>query len=474
MCPKSGTMGRRILPAYWRPMVVVLVLVGILFGAASCTMFSAPPLPITQVASPLPTATQVAARVPTASVALPTVVRPISPTPTATASPQPATPTSVAPQPEIAPQAVGCPPPPPGWVAHTVLSSDTIYDLANSTNSTIEQIQAVNCLADPSLIYDGQVIFVPSGTLPLPPDTAVPAPPDTAVPAPSDTAVPAPLDTAVPAPSKTAVPPRPNRTNTPRPAVTNTPTPALPDRPTPGPAPTPCGVFNCPPDGLPDLELAVGGPDDPSFIPCQGHRAQPWVDSHPPYIMQLGLRRYFFACDFPTSPLSATVTLSDGSIQPVQLLGAAPNPDLPQGNAQAVIEWPALPIQPTGTYTLTVASSAESQVAFPFLITAPTQEFILPVPAAGPAGTIFQIYYVNFDFNSTPTFDFYGEDHPVAGGDHVLSHRRRWQISITTPLVGSDGKGWAQAPLESTPADPPAGYAISYDNKRVLNLIWLR
>jgi LysM repeat protein len=66
--------------------------------------------------------------------------------------------------------------PPPGWVAYIARGTDTVYDLAARTNTTIEQIQKVNCLVDASLIYDGQVLFLPSGAI-VPSTTPIPPPP---------------------------------------------------------------------------------------------------------------------------------------------------------------------------------------------------------------------------------------------------------------------------------------------------------
>lgn len=47
------------------------------------------------------------------------------------------------------------------WPAITVEAGDTLGDIATRTNSTIEQLTQANCLADPSLIYVGQTLYVP-------------------------------------------------------------------------------------------------------------------------------------------------------------------------------------------------------------------------------------------------------------------------------------------------------------------------
>jgi hypothetical protein len=226
--------------------------------------------------------------------------------------------------------------------------------------------------------------------------------------------------------------------------------------------------------GLPALNLSPGGPNDPTFIPCEFPRSEPWVDSSIPYMMELGEHRYFFACEFPGGASSATVTLSDGSARSVQLFNSVPNADLPLGNAVAVVDWPALPFDPTGLYTVTILSNDGNQRQLQFQVDPPTQEHILTVPSAGPPGTVFDVYYVNFDLNTSPTFDFYGEDQPNTGGDHTLLHLGSWQVTINQPLNSLPGKGWAQASLSSASTDRRAAYSITFDSWRVFNLFWLR
>jgi hypothetical protein len=104
----------------------------------------------------------------------------------------------------------------------------------------------------------------------------------------------------------------------------------------------------------------------------------------------------------------------------------------------------------------------------------PTAQHILVVPPAAPPGATFQVYYVYFDLNTTPTFDFYGEDTPVIGAKHILSHRTTWQIAITQQFAGVPGKGWAEADLSSSTGDLPAAYGIGYNTRSVTDLFWLR
>jgi hypothetical protein len=173
-------------------------------------------------------------------------------------------------------------------------------------------------------------------------------------------------------------------------------------------------------------------------------------------------------------PISALLNRPDGQSQSLTLRTAIPNPDLQLGSATAVIDWPALPFEPTGIYSVTVMAGGGISVSLPFLVEVPTEEKILVVPQAGTPGTLFQVYYVNFDMNSTATIDLYGEDNPVIGGYHEMSQRSIWTVMIDRPLAGSPGKGWAQATLASQATDVPAAYSVTYDNKRVFDLFWLR
>ncbi len=308
------------------------------------------------------------------------------------------------------------PSPPAGWRIYVVRSGDTLFSQASTRNTTVAEVKRVNCLVSDSLDV-GQQLY-------LPPLVVLPSPP----------------------------PP--------------------PQQPQPAAPPSCPSVFSCSDSALPPLVLAPGGPNEGTFTPCTAPSNSPWLDTRSPSV-ELGERRYFFACNFPAVPVSATVKLSDGSLQSLQLLNSIPNPDLKMGNAQAVVEWLALPTQPIGNYVLSINDGSQ-QAQFPFQIILPTREHILTVPAAAPPGTVFHVYYVNFPLNTIAVFDFFGENQPAVGGDHTLSHRGSWQVPVTQPLTNSPGKGWAQALLTSAASDLPAAYSITYDNLRIFDLFWLR
>ncbi len=50
---------------------------------------------------------------------------------------------------------------PNGWVAYTVQSGDTLAAIAANYNLTVDQLARANCLQNPDLIYEGEVIAVP-------------------------------------------------------------------------------------------------------------------------------------------------------------------------------------------------------------------------------------------------------------------------------------------------------------------------
>jgi len=68
--------------------------------------------------------------------------------------------------------------PPGGWLPYTVRGGDTVGRLAQATNTTIAEIQRVNCLPDPNRIFIGQILYLP----PFPTITPTPSPPATALP----------------------------------------------------------------------------------------------------------------------------------------------------------------------------------------------------------------------------------------------------------------------------------------------------
>lgn len=94
----------------------------------------------------------------------PVVTAAYTPRPVATATPSPAE----SPQPTTAPTAA------PGGQTYTVQPGDTLFSIALSFGLTVEELAQANQITDPSTIYAGQVLIIPSaggGAA-----TAVPAP----------------------------------------------------------------------------------------------------------------------------------------------------------------------------------------------------------------------------------------------------------------------------------------------------------
>jgi hypothetical protein len=50
---------------------------------------------------------------------------------------------------------------PNGWVAYTVQPGDTLAVIAASFGLTADQLAQANCLQNPDLIYEGQIVAVP-------------------------------------------------------------------------------------------------------------------------------------------------------------------------------------------------------------------------------------------------------------------------------------------------------------------------
>ncbi len=50
---------------------------------------------------------------------------------------------------------------PNGWVAYTVQPGDTLAAIAANYNLTAQQLASANCLQNPDLIYEGEIIAVP-------------------------------------------------------------------------------------------------------------------------------------------------------------------------------------------------------------------------------------------------------------------------------------------------------------------------
>jgi membrane protease YdiL (CAAX protease family)/LysM repeat protein len=51
---------------------------------------------------------------------------------------------------------------PPGWVIYTVRTGDTLYGLSLALGISVHELQTSNCLTNPSLIFVGQQLYVPS------------------------------------------------------------------------------------------------------------------------------------------------------------------------------------------------------------------------------------------------------------------------------------------------------------------------
>ena len=352
-----------------------------------------------------------------------TTTSPLTPSETGGTPPGGATPATNIPG---GPTSTGTPcSPPPGWVVHEIRPGDTLFSLANATNTTVEAIMQANCMEDDQIVAYER-IYLPERP---------PAPP----------------------------PPPP------QPAVQPTRAPSTP------------GVH------VPSLNLAAGGgnnEDDVLFVPCAGGFTSPQVQALGNRdTMEIGERQYFYACGFSPSSVvvSATVTLPDGSPLQANLYDEHPNDDLQKGSASKIIEWPAIPGQPTGWYSMVLTDNlGNATPPFPFRVDAPTKAHILPMPALGLIGKPMQIYYVFFDYQSVQTFMLFGEKQATETTDHTLDFLQQWEVPIIKDFKFDNltynvpaGKGWAVYELPIPSSYQPGAYAIT-DLDRILNyLFWI-
>ncbi len=52
---------------------------------------------------------------------------------------------------------------PNGWGAYTIQAGETLGTIAAAYNLTVDQLAAANCIENPNLVYEGQIIAVPGG-----------------------------------------------------------------------------------------------------------------------------------------------------------------------------------------------------------------------------------------------------------------------------------------------------------------------
>lgn len=62
-------------------------------------------------------------------------------------------------------------PTPSGWATYTIQRGDTLFKIAQFTDSSINELAQANCIEDPSVIEVDQVIYVPNEVIPSPSPT---------------------------------------------------------------------------------------------------------------------------------------------------------------------------------------------------------------------------------------------------------------------------------------------------------------
>jgi LysM repeat protein len=335
---------------------------------------------------------------------------------------------------------------PEGWGAYVVRGGDTLYSLATTRGTTVDEVKRVNCLISDSLRV-GQNLY-------LPPLQQLPG---GSIGCTTSDCSGGGVGEVVIAPAPVATPPL-------------------------------CSPFVCKPQsGVGAMVVLPGAPNDPvNRKPCTPQQGGPWIDAvgHKseidparPRVLELGERSYFFACEFPARVTTAVITMSNGTSQLLTLADSVLHPALDSGG-NPFVAWAAKPTQPLGTYELSFVGGPDVE-PFTFEVRAPTREHILAVPVADSPGRGFEMYYVNFKLNDIAQIDFYEEDQPSAEITHTLSFRRSAlvQIDQTFPqpeLSNSPGKGWKMETFQTEANYPHAIYGAAFDNRRVSTLFWLR
>ncbi len=130
--------------------------------------------------APLPILPTFNMLIPTASMTATTVIEQpsASPSPSMTSTPvEQASPTetqTIIPTDTPTDTPVICRPPNGhhGWVVYTVQAGDTLFSLAVSTNTNVEEIQKANCITG-TIIYNGQPLYLPFIPVYVPPASTV-------------------------------------------------------------------------------------------------------------------------------------------------------------------------------------------------------------------------------------------------------------------------------------------------------------
>jgi hypothetical protein len=327
---------------------------------------------------------------------------------------------------------------PDGWIIYTVQPADTLFRLAEQTESTVEELMRVNCLKNDVIKAYETTLYLPhrpstqAGGF-LPPSTA----PGGGV--------------------------------------------GIPTQP-----PVDCNAsLTCIIQGA-TLPIIAGGPGNPSsYTPCQLDHGGPWIDIHYGAIpaLQQGDRTFLYACQFTASgELKAVATSDSGQQFSLNVYPKHPVPYLNIGNTLGVIDFPAIPDWPIGLYTVTVTIGSQSAKISGIRITPPNavQSFILPVPVTGSPGDTLDIYYVNFPKDTKINVVLYSADPPEMRAEYDgLIPRLSWSTLIDHPLevVGTplaEPAGWAMEPLTFPPGAEINAYAVADQNWRGISLIWIK
>lgn len=290
---------------------------------------------------------------------------------------------------------------PPDWVVYTILPGDTLWSLASSIGSSVDEIKRGNCKDDDRLVAY-ETIHLPK----RPP--ARPAAPQ------------APASTVDPCAS----------------------------------------IFSCASASLPSLALPVGGPNEGTFIPCDDGKTGPRIDfgglrSSPENLtVRISKETFFFTCGFDhPENLRAWMTgpgdAGDLKIEGIEILPPGAVKDSVAASQKVVAWYPACDLA-EGAYTLYVSDDHQTGTQRVDL-KKNNYATIMVKPKVVRQGTDFDIFYCGYSAarDTAVQIDLFRSTGKKQGNLWLYDHLRSWDVRITS-------QGWfrqRQIVPFSTPAD---------------------
>ncbi len=317
--------------------------------------------------------------------------------------------------PQVTPEGISCQPP-EGWLSYKVQSGDTLFALSQFTGIPVDAIKSANCLLD-DFLEIGQVLYLAS----LPPTRLPPPPPFPVIPSSVQIAE--------------SCPP----------------------------------ILDCSVNRSKSLPRPFGQPDD--IIPCEDDMSEfPDVEFEPEIVAfdfgdaYRGSRVYFFACYFD-QPTDWSITLQTATGDVYQLIEDPLLPDdkmklVNEGFPQKIWAWDVLCDVDLENYRLTVTANENltNTASYTGSVKSREQPTILVAPEKATPGTLFKIYYCDFDTHPEPKIEiglYYGFEEYNEKDDQLYYFATDWPV-----VIEDNGSGYSE--ILSLPTDPTRDYAIYY------------